>query len=204
MPGDWKKYNHNLNTFAKDVSKQSTEQVNNQIYLIDKMNLPNFEKALVKGTIFKNLSTTKRKALAHSFGIRQSHFGNLTPGSNAALTQVAQTMAAQTMAAQTMAQTAMATPMAAPMATPGAVPSQPGFVPAPGAIPGPGAIPTAAPSQNVIVTGAGVSPVTDYGAMAGNIQQAEATLAGVANSLTQMTAAQQTGLSNLSGFGRRY
>lgn len=204
---NFQRYKRQLNSFAGNVSKQHVGRIEHELGKIERMRIPNYEKQLVKGTIYKKLGPAKRRQLG-------SHFGNVTPGSNAALTQqalaattqAAQTMAAQqTLAAATQAATQSALASAAPgtlapasvVPPPGAVPSQPGFsaaVPS-ASVPTPGG---AGPPGSVLVTSGGAMQTTSYMDAAGAINSAKNALLNAGQQL-QLIA----GTQNLSGFGRR-
>lgn len=202
---NFQRYKRNLNSFAGNVSKMKPMEIKQKIREIEMMKIPSYEKALVKGTIYKKIPRSKRMILSSSFG-------NVSPGSNAALTTQASQVAQQTMAAQTLAATqAAATQAAATQAAATQAGTATGAVPQPGAVPqAPGAVPsqpgfqqavpqnTPAPGQ-VRITSQGAVPTTDYQAAAGAINQAKTALLDAGNQLQLIAGAQ-----NLSGFGRRF
>lgn len=193
---NFQRYKKHLNSFAGNVSKMKPMEIKQKIREIEMMKIPSYEKSLVKGSIYKKIPRSKRMLLSSSFG-------NVSPGSNAALTTQATQVAQQTMAAQTLAATqAAATQAAATQASvpqpgasvvPGAVPSQPGFQPAVSQA----AVTQAAPAQ-VRITPSGAIPTTNYQTAAGAINQAKTALLDAGNQLQLIAGAQ-----NLSGFGGR-
>ena len=195
---NFQRYKKHLNSFAGNVSKMKPMEIKQKIREIEMMKIPSYEKSLVKGTIYKKIPRSKRMVLSSSFG-------NVSPGSNAALTTQATQVAQQTMAAQTLAATQAAATQAAvtqaatqaavtqtvgqPGASvaPGAVPSQPGFQPAA----------TQSVAGPVRINSQGAIPTTDYQAAAGAINQAKTALLDAGNQLQLIAGAQ-----NISGFGR--
>lgn len=189
---NFQRYKRKLNSFAGNVSKMPVADINRELVRVERMHIPSFEKQMVRGTIFKKLSPSKRSQMGSSFG-------NVTPGSNAALTSQA-TQAAQTamatQAAMTQAAATQAAMTQAASSAPGAIPSQPGFIPA-NQIPGQGAVSQS--PQQVRITSGGAVAATDYSTAAGAINSAKDALLNAGQQLQQMAAAQ-----NISGFGRYY
>lgn len=168
--GRYKKY---VNKYTSDLAKKDPREIHRELRKLDSLSIPQHEKEFVKGTLFRKMKPSARK---------QMGFGNLTPGSNAALTQTvaaqtqaaAQTLAAQTLAAQSAAQTLAAVQ--------GSVAPPPQFVPA------------VAPPQSVRITQAGAVPVTNYAQAAGAITTARNALMDASRQLQMVAGAQ-----NLSG-----
>ena len=173
-------YQKYLNKYTTDLSKKKPDEIRKELRHIESLNIPNYEKLLVRGTLYKKLNSSKRK---------QSGFGNVSPGSNMALatpqpavTAAAATAAAQNFAAATAA--AAVTAAASGVAPPGA--NIPGFIPAVSQ-------PFQQPQQ-VRITQNGAVPATNYQQAAGAIYNAQNALQNATQQLQMMAGAQ-----NISG-----
>lgn len=209
---NFKKYKKELNSFAKNVSKETPDTIHRELTRIDRMRIPKYEKQLVQGTIYKNLTPTKKRILASSFG-------NVNPTTMSQVTQQAQQQAQQqlqafsqptpTVTPQVRTPTVtqpVATPTVTPqvgtqpVATPQAgtqqVPMQTPQVPMSSGVPG-GMRNLQQPVGPVSITSGGAQQVTSYQDAAGALSAAQYALSNAAKQLTMVSAAQ-----NVSGFGR--
>jgi hypothetical protein len=186
MSNEFAQYRKHMQSVAKNISKMSSSEINNELTKFERMRLPAFEKQMVKGQIYNYLSAPKRKQLSN-------HFGNAPP------VVQAQQVAAVTQAATSQAAASMAPVAQAPTVAPvqgGAAPIAPvpiGNVPAPiGVVPvAPVSVPQV-PQQQLMGT---VYSGGSYSQAAGAIDAAKQALM---NAGAQLSAAQ----GGISGFGR--
>lgn len=192
---NFKKYKKELNSFAKNVSKETPDIIHRELTRIDRMKIPKYEKQLVHGTIYKNLTPNKKKILASSFG-------NVNPTTMSQVTQQAQQQLQQQAFSQPPP---VATPMATqppPVTTPTATqqipvaPQPTQQIPMTSGVPG-GMRNLQQPVGPVSITSGGAQQVTSYQDAAGSLYAAQNALSNAATQLAKMSAVQ-----NVSGFGR--